>query len=417
MTDEKALEAATYRHFGSMPCKNELYALSVLERNHMARDFFAAVPDRDIPVILVGAGPSLNRNAQELVKAKGKALIISATHALRTLQRFGVVPDLLAEIDPKDFGFLEGLDTGGMYAVLSSRTSRKTQECLDGKAFYYDFAEEFFPFPCIKGQPDNPENPGSVMNEFFDLFCIQGFKTFIFAGQDLAYGADGNTHGSGEFQEAPENGTHFMIRGINGEAVESRSDWIRFLQYYEKQISLHPDIRVIDATEGGAWIEGTEIMSLSEAIGECCTKDYPVQEWLTGLPAAMSSGEAEELRVYMRKKTEKLYGIQRQIEDGLLNNRRLQGMLKDGAAGSEGFGLLCTRYDGNYHAVLDGDGSEILIYYSEGVLQDYLQDKLSCEEDIIAKLALEERMFLSLKEEIPELIRYMEDLFGKREDL
>ncbi|MBR3525401.1 MAG: DUF115 domain-containing protein, partial [Lachnospiraceae bacterium] len=193
MTDEKAVEVATYRHFGSMPCKNELYALSALGRNHLAGDFFDALPDRDIPVILVGAGPSLDKNAKELSAAKGKALIIAATHALRTLQKYSVRPDILAEVDPKDFDFLEGLETGGMFAFLSSRTSRKTQTCLDGRVVYYDFAQELFPFPGIQGQPGNPENPGSVMNEFFDLFRIQGFKTFILAGQDLAYGADGST--------------------------------------------------------------------------------------------------------------------------------------------------------------------------------------------------------------------------------
>ena len=417
MTDEKAVEVATYRHFGSMPCKNELYALSVLGNNHMARDFFAAIPDRDIPVILVGAGPSLDKNAAELLRAKGRAIIISATHALRTLQKYSVIPDILAEIDPKDFDFLGGLDTNGMLAFLSSRTSRKTQICLNGRAIYYDFAEELFPFSSIKGQPGNPENPGSVMNEFFDLFRLQGFNTFILVGQDLAYGADGSTHGSGEMQIAVENNTHFTIEGIGGESVESRADWIRFIKHYEKQIALQPGIRVIDATEGGAKINGTEIMSLAQAIDECCKKGYPLGEWLAGLSQAMSPEEAEEVKGYMRGKIRKLYGIRQQIEDALLNNRRLQSMVESGAAGSEGFGLLCTRYDGNYHAVLDADGSEILIYYSEGVLQDYLQDQLACENDITAKLVLDEKMFLSLKAEIPGLISYMEELFENGEGL
>ena len=55
--------------------------------------------------------------------------------------------------------------------------------------------------------------------------------------------------------------------------VTTRPDWYNFLKWYEEALlsmkKAREDIRVIDATEGGAKIHGTEIMTLQNAIDEC----------------------------------------------------------------------------------------------------------------------------------------------------
>lgn len=43
------------------------------------------------------------------------------------------------------------------------------------------------------------------------------------------------------------------------------------------------ELRVINATEGGAKIEGTEVMTLKDAIAETCTKEINVTECLDTL--------------------------------------------------------------------------------------------------------------------------------------
>ena len=43
----------------------------------------------DVPAIIVAAGPSLNKNVQELKQAKGKALILVVDAALRAVVNTG----------------------------------------------------------------------------------------------------------------------------------------------------------------------------------------------------------------------------------------------------------------------------------------------------------------------------------------
>ncbi|WP_373845633.1 6-hydroxymethylpterin diphosphokinase MptE-like protein, partial [Clostridium sp.] len=48
---------------------------------------------KDIPAIIVSAGPSLDKNISELKRAEGKALIIATDAVLTTLKNHGIVPD------------------------------------------------------------------------------------------------------------------------------------------------------------------------------------------------------------------------------------------------------------------------------------------------------------------------------------
>ena len=57
-----------------------------------------AIP-REMPAIIVSAGPSLNENIEELKKAKNKAFIIAVDTAMKPLLRNGIIPDMYAIID------------------------------------------------------------------------------------------------------------------------------------------------------------------------------------------------------------------------------------------------------------------------------------------------------------------------------
>ena len=85
--------------------RNRLCTLSLLRKSSTAGALFQRIPTREIPVILVGAGPSLSKNAKELKAAKNKALIISCTHAMETLERNQASADLAIMVD-----FEEGYD-------------------------------------------------------------------------------------------------------------------------------------------------------------------------------------------------------------------------------------------------------------------------------------------------------------------
>ena len=77
------------------------------------------------------------------------------------------------------------------------------------------------------------------------------------------------------------------VDGNYEKKVPTRTDLYTFLNWYVETIreckEHEKELRVINATEGGAKIEGTEVMTLKDAIAETCTKEINVTECLDTL--------------------------------------------------------------------------------------------------------------------------------------
>ena len=153
---------------------------------------------------------------------------------------------------------------------------------------------------------------GSVATWTVELMKESGFKTIIVVGQDLASGK-GMTHADGKNEV--ENQNYHEVEGINGEKVLSRTDWDRFRFFYEDDIIKGSDIRFIDATEGGALIKGSEIMTLQEVLDTVCTKEYDVEAIFDGLPHPQTEEEIEKTRNYVREQMDKLDIIRRNLKE------------------------------------------------------------------------------------------------------
>lgn len=407
---QREIEKKTYQYYGTLPCINELYALSVLHKNHVVSMFIEKIPDRNMPIILVGAGPSLQNNVKELIKAKKKSLIVCASHAVRVMQNEGIRPDLIAEIESRYWPFCNEIDRDN-HILISSRASIEDQKYFEGNCVYFSFDQNIFPCQEIIKEMVLTDNSGSVMTEVFELFVKYGFKKFIFVGQDLAYSEEGYTHANAEYQEEPAGTKRVYVQGKKRALVESRYDWIRYREYYEKQLELHPEIVILDATDGGALIKGTKICSLSTAIDEFCEKEYPITEIIKSLPKAQTQEEKKELRTEMLKRKEELDMIALQIPRAIMDNQKLQELVENGQNNTGIFSWIATQYDEKYHQILDSDVSKLLLFYSEGMLQEYLERKLEVEEKnrIKEKLKLEKDLFQILNKSIIELSDYIKE--------
>lgn len=53
----------------------------------------------DVPTIVVSAGPSLNKNIEDLRAAQGKANIIATDTAMKPLLNAGIIPNLFVVVD------------------------------------------------------------------------------------------------------------------------------------------------------------------------------------------------------------------------------------------------------------------------------------------------------------------------------
>ncbi|MBI5177827.1 MAG: DUF115 domain-containing protein [Nitrospinae bacterium] len=149
-----------------------------------------------IPAVLVGAGPSLDRNIRLLHSAKGKALVISCDAALKTLLGEGIVPDIVVNLDPQLFiaNFFDGVDTRSMTLVAPTIVHPSIRENWKGNFIYYNKHAPDIPvlarisLECPKTGSLIPG--GSVLSVAFDLAFKCGADPIAFIGQDLGYSSE-----------------------------------------------------------------------------------------------------------------------------------------------------------------------------------------------------------------------------------
>lgn len=73
-----------------------------------------------------------------------------------------------------------------------------------------------------------------------------------------------------------------MVPGNIEKEVPTRGDFKMYLEWYNQYIKdckeYRKQFKVINATEGGAKIDGTEVMTLKDAIDRECKKEIDIQE-------------------------------------------------------------------------------------------------------------------------------------------
>jgi hypothetical protein len=242
------------------------------------------------PAIIVGAGPSLDKNVAYLKYVKEKALIICVDTALRTLLNHDIKPDLVITIDAttKNYNYyLKGLDLSDIYLIAGPAVYPKTISSFAPKVFVSSFGHPLLDWiETFIGPRGTIKLGGSVSTAAFDLARRCGANPIIFIGQDLAF-TDDKIYTSGVKEERVKEVEKVMptadimwVEDIYGGKVKTvRGAWT-WIKWFEHQISEIPHVLCIDATEGGAKIPGTKIMTLKKTIENYCQKSFNIHQTL-----------------------------------------------------------------------------------------------------------------------------------------
>lgn len=307
---------------------------------YSVRSLYQLLP-KDIPTIVVSAGPSLNKNILELKEAVGKANIIATDTAMKPLLNAGIVPNFFVVVDGLKPGVLfQHKDISKVPMVTMTAIATEPMKIHKGKKFFYasDSAieEEIMQKAYAKDQKTVKipwlASGGSVANSAFSLGIYMGSQTIILVGQDLAMTGN-KTHADGTFKEKMEtidvnSGQYFEIESIDGGKVLTRLDFKMYLDWFEDQIKEKSNIRVIDATEGGAKIHGSEVMTLKEAIEKCCKKKYSVKYRVSRLQQMLSDVGKEELLKVFEGMPNKLLEVRKKALSGVRQYERLEKLAK-----------------------------------------------------------------------------------------
>ncbi|ELK0854698.1 motility associated factor glycosyltransferase family protein [Campylobacter coli] len=282
--------------------------------------------------IVVSAGPSLAKQLPLLKACQDKAVIFCADGALSMLEKKGIVPDYVTNLDFTDLAmkFFQNKENKTSLNILSCAThpnvahSLKAENCmivLRNKALYQRF--NFNDFGYI--------DTGTHVSHFsYTLALALGFKNIIMIGQDLAFDEEGNSHSKGfDFGEkfsGEENIDKLKIPAYAGKGeVLTHTTWNDYRIKLEYLFACNDQkAKFYNATEGGARINFTEELSFKECCEKLLTKEKPKFE----LPKSLTKNRSDKFLVKFKEKIQKdQENAKRFLNDALALKQILENIL------------------------------------------------------------------------------------------
>ncbi|HBT50420.1 MAG TPA: DUF115 domain-containing protein [Caldanaerobacter subterraneus] len=283
----------TALYFASQWQSNFMENVEFIFRSVPVKSFFNLF--KDIPAVIVSAGPSLDKNIRLLKEAKDKSIIICVGTALKALLKEGIEPDFVVSIDgsEKNFRHFENCSVKSplLYDLtVYPRILKEYKGPLIIGRIASDFSALFeeklsLEFGSLNAGP-------SVANLSLDFAYKMGCNPIVFVGQDLAY-LNNRTHASGTIYEKDrinsnsdkDKKEYIYVDGNYGEKVLTDRVLLSFKTWFENYIYQHPDRIYINATEGGAFIKGTKVMNFKDVIDKYMTKDWHIGQKISEVMA------------------------------------------------------------------------------------------------------------------------------------
>ncbi|EDP5067732.1 TPA: 6-hydroxymethylpterin diphosphokinase MptE-like protein [Campylobacter jejuni] len=283
--------------------------------------------------IVVSAGPSLAKQLSLLKAYQDKAVIFCADGALSMLEKEGIIPDYVTNLDCRDLAMkffqnkenlkqsIIALECATHPNVVRSLKAENCMIILRNKALYQRFNLNDF------GYIDT----GTHVSHFsYTLALALGFKNIIMIGQDLAFDEEGNSHSKGfSYGEKYEGGAN--IDKFKIPAYAGKGEVLTHIAWNDYRIKLEylfacneQKAKFYNATEGGARINFTEELSFKECCEKLLTKEKPKFE----LPKSLTKNRSDKLLVKFKEKIQKdQENAKRFLDDALALKQILENIL------------------------------------------------------------------------------------------
>lgn len=377
---EKAMSEAFWKNIDD---SIQQYNASELIQKFEEMDF------KDRAAIIVSAGPSLDKNVEELRRARNKAFIFAVDSALRTLEKRGIHADLSITVDPEKridrFDKIESLKNIPMVMEINSNPS--IREKHTGKRFYLTSNNYYYKnvLDYMGKATRGLSTGGSVACSAFDMARQMGFENIVLIGQDLSY-PNGQMHAVATYDDQEENNMdnvesdYFEVEGYDGKPVMTESNMDSYRIWFEKQIALEQKRRIINATEGGAKIHGAEIMTLKEVIDEFCEgkEEIDFGRIIDEMPLAYTREEQRQWNSELEEVYTRINSYKDKFQKAIEAFEELDQLKKEGKEDSK-------EFVSNYKLI-----SETSMWYNKGIIKDrhLLEQYEVCDAHRIGEEAL-----------------------------
>lgn len=286
--------------------------------------------------IIAAAGPSLNDEIEDLryIKNNGLAYIFSVGSAINTLIYNDIYPHAACTIDPGVFNqnvfkTVKEKDIFEIPMIFGSSVGHETLDNYSGNKYHMITSQDAIALYYLRNDDGNPINiisdAPTVAAATLQLLYILGFDKIILVGQNLGYlGKKSYSEGipyydSGLKDKQIKNG--ILVKDVYGNEIISTNAFNSMRNQIEMYIKLFPNINVINATKGGANIEGAEFIELKEIIEKDLNEMTADENALNILEKNKTSYDKK----HMLSKSEKM---DKAYKNALKINREYKAILK-----------------------------------------------------------------------------------------
>ncbi|MGM0440502.1 MAG: motility associated factor glycosyltransferase family protein [Chlamydiota bacterium] len=303
---------------------------------------------RNVPAIICGAGPSLNKNFDALKTLSDRALILAGGSAMNALTNRHFLPHLGGGIDPNP-AQEERIISNRAYEVPYFYRSRMYHPALKavhgphlhlsggGDYALVDWLDRELGFPIHDTQEGH-----NVINMLTSLAVELGCNPIIFVGMDLAF-TDLQAYAS-DIVDDPKvdvstiiknqeiDGSAFEHPDIYGRPVYTLWKWHAESQWVVEFAEENADRTFVNATEGGIGYKGVPNRTLEEVAQQYLRRQYDFGGRLhadivsSAMPPGLDEKVADKIKV-VRKSLVKTIEI---CEELMEENRKLAAKLQAG---------------------------------------------------------------------------------------
>lgn len=289
------------------------------------------------PAVVVSAGPSLDKNIEQLKVMEDKVLIIAGGRTLRSLLGKGIRPHFVVSADPSyaNFRLFDQVLDADVPLVTPWMNNKEIVSNYAGQKIFCNNTEAEGMDEVIFGRkiPDLYAN-GTVSTLQLEFARFLGCKNIALIGQDLCY-TDGKNHADIAADMGQNRGSfiaNIRVKGNVEEFVYTHEVFKHYLDIFEWYVDqTKEEIVVYNCTEGGAYIEGTKILPLKlfleEQIKESRDFNREIAEILSVSSVKLRSREQiEEILFDMRKRALNSYRLSKKakmILDNAVKEKRI----------------------------------------------------------------------------------------------
>ncbi|WP_288550204.1 6-hydroxymethylpterin diphosphokinase MptE-like protein [uncultured Brachyspira sp.] len=283
--DKKTININTILRFDKLWAYNIASNVVEIATHYGVNRFFDKY--KNIPAVVVSAGPSLEKNIRKLKELKDKAVIIAVDTAMKPLSSHNISPHFVITIDPqkKNSKYFRNVNFKDTVLIAESSVDNEAISSFKGAIYFLDSI-----FPLAKyfmkplGKRGDITMGGSVSTAAYDFAIRIGANPVIMLGLDLSF-PNHQTHIKGSYHE--ENffteigkldsydsriykvlvsGNLREEKNVYGESVFTDSRFDMYRNWYEEQCKINGSKKFYNATEGGVIIKAMENITVDELL-------------------------------------------------------------------------------------------------------------------------------------------------------